>query len=97
MEPNVNGYDGVLHPQNVQSAIGLVVSDRGERSWRLTGRQNLVFFATLNNLSSSEKDNRINEVLNITELQKNADRMFSGYFLRKIMVGSWISNLVSFK
>jgi ABC-2 type transport system ATP-binding protein len=75
----VNGFDVVQQQKQVRRAIGLVVNDERSFYWRLTGRQNLSFFAHLNNLSDAEKDKRIHEVLHITEMEKDADRMFSDY------------------
>ena len=75
----VNGFDVVQQQKQVRRAIGLVVNDERSFYWRLTGRQNLSFFAHLNNLSGAEKDKRIHEVLHITEMEKDADRMFSDY------------------
>ena len=75
----VNGFDVIQQQKQVRRAIGLVVNDERSFYWRLTGRQNLSFFAHLNNLSGAEKDKRIHEVLHITEMEKDADRMFSDY------------------
>ena len=75
----VNGFDVVQEQKQVRRAIGLVVNDERSFYWRLTGRQNLSFFAHLNNLSGAGKDKRIQEVLHITEMEKDADRMFSDY------------------
>jgi ABC-2 type transport system ATP-binding protein len=75
----VNGYDVVQQQRQVRMSIGLVVNDERSFYWRLTGRQNLSFFADLNNLSGTEKDKRIIEVLRITEMEKDADRVFSDY------------------
>ena len=75
----VNGFDVVQEQKQVRRAIGLVVNDERSFYWRLTGRQNLSFFAHLNNLSGAGKDKRIHEVLHITEMEKDADRMFSDY------------------
>ena len=75
----VNGFDVVQQQKQVRRAIGLVVNDERSFYWRLTGRQNLSFFAHLNNLSGAGKDKRIHEVLHITEMEKDADRMFSDY------------------
>jgi len=75
----VNGFDVVQQQKQVRRAIGLVVNDERSFYWRLTGRQNLSFFAHLNNLSGAGKDKHIQEVLHITEMEKDADRMFSDY------------------
>jgi ABC-2 type transport system ATP-binding protein len=75
----VNGFDVVQQHRQVRQSIGLVVNDERSFYWRLTARQNLSFFATLNNLSSSAKERRIEEVLHITELDRDANRRFSDF------------------
>ncbi len=68
----VAGYDVVGDPRAVRRSIG--VSIRGERSvyWKLTGRQNLDYFASLYGLSRAVSSSRIEEVAEIVGL---ADRM----------------------
>ncbi len=75
----VNGFDVVAQQQQVRRSIGLVVNDERSFYWRLTGRQNLSFFACLNNITGAEKDRRVREVLHITGMEKDADRMFCDY------------------
>lgn len=75
----VNGFDVVRQQKQVRRSIGLVVNDERSFYWRLTGRQNLSFFADLNNITGAEKDQRVREVLHITEMEKDADRMFCDY------------------
>lgn len=75
----VNGFDVVHQQKQVRSSIGLVVNDERSFYWRLTGRQNLSFFAYLNNITGAEKDRRVREVLQITGMEKDADRMFCDY------------------
>jgi ABC-2 type transport system ATP-binding protein len=76
---SVNGFDVVQQHRQVRQSIGLVVNDERSFYWRLTARQNLSFFATLNNLSSPVRERRIEEVLQITELDRDANRRFSDY------------------
>lgn len=78
-EAIVNGYNVVSDGENVRKSIGLVVNEERSFYWRLTGRQNLEFFAALNNLSSYERDRRIRQVLEQTELSNQADNMFKDY------------------
>jgi ABC-2 type transport system ATP-binding protein len=75
----VNGFDVVHQQKQVRGSIGLVVNDERSFYWRLTGRQNLSFFAYLNNITGAEKDRRVREVLHITGMEKDADRMFCDY------------------
>ncbi len=76
---SVNGYDILREEEKVRASIGLVTE--GERSfyWRLTGRQNLRFFASLYNLSSLEAKKKIDELLELLEIEEQADIQFQQY------------------
>ncbi|MDY7077079.1 MAG: ABC transporter ATP-binding protein [Chloroflexota bacterium] len=71
--------DVVAEATAVKPLIGLV--DCQERSffWRLSGRQNLQFFAALYGLHGAEANERIAELLSLVELSEHADRRFTGY------------------
>jgi len=75
----VDGKDVVSEAMAVKRLIGLV--DCQERSffWRLSGRQNLQFFATLSGLRGQKSDARIAELLALVGLSEHADRRFMGY------------------
>ena len=75
----VNGWDVTTHGKEVRRTIGYVVSDERSFYWRLTGRQNLRFFAALNNLSAGEAGERVGRLLGIVDLDQDADRMFKDY------------------
>lgn len=75
----VNGYNVAKDGKQVRRAVGYVVSEERSFYWRLTGRQNLKFFATLNNLSPSQAKQRINEVIALTGLEHDAEKMFKDY------------------
>lgn len=59
----INGYDVVKDPQKVKRAVGYCLDTDRSFYYRLTGMQNLAFFATLNNLSPREAGVRIAECL----------------------------------
>ncbi len=75
----VNGYDVVLESSKVRQSLGLVATDERSFYWRLTGRQNLEFFANLHNFYSKKSRDRVNEVLDIVRLKDKADELFMGY------------------
>ncbi len=74
----VNGYDVRRESGKVKEMVGYCIGSERSFYWRLTGRQNLQFFATLNNLAP-EATLRIEEVLTIAGLEDVADRMFAAY------------------
>jgi ABC-2 type transport system ATP-binding protein len=75
----VNGFDIKKDESQVRKNIGLVVAEERSFYWRLTGRQNLEFFATLYELDKAEAKKRIAELLELTGLTSSADSMFYGY------------------
>ncbi len=76
---SVNGYDIVKEEREVKRSIGYVVNDERSFYWRLTGRQNLGFFAMLNNLPSDRANCRIDEVLRLVGLETNGDKRVKDY------------------
>jgi ABC-2 type transport system ATP-binding protein len=75
----VNGYDVVREASAVRHSVGYVVADERSFHWRLTGRQNLRFFAALNNLVGTQGRRRVQEVMEIVELEREADEPFLHY------------------
>ena len=75
----VRGLDVSREGKAVRRSVGYVIGDERSFYWRLTGRQNLKFFATLNNLSAAEADRRIQDLLRLTGLDTHADRLFKDY------------------
>jgi len=75
----VNGYDVVEEGEKVKASIGLVNSEERSFYWRLTGRRNLEFFASLHNFSNANAKSRIDEVLRLVGLEDRADDRFDNY------------------
>ena len=75
----INGYDVVNDEQQVKDSIGLIINDARSFFWRLTGRQNLEFFASLYGLKGREIKKRAEEVMKIVGLTDKADIKFDCY------------------
>jgi ABC-2 type transport system ATP-binding protein len=75
----VNGHDVKRDGMRVRQSIGYVMSDERSFYWRLTGRQNLNFFAMLNNLSAEQAQRRVDETLSLVGLSDQADVNFQSY------------------
>ena len=75
----VNGLDVTKDERKIRKIIGYVVGDERSFYWRLTGRQNLRFFAKLNNIPKHEINQRIENLLAFMDLSRYADRMFKDY------------------
>ncbi len=75
----VNGYDVTRDGHQIRKLFGYVISEERSFYWRLTGRQNLKFFAKLNNLSTWQMNRRIREVVELTGLEDYIDKRFHDY------------------
>src|SRR3972149_9856561 len=75
----VQGYDVVKDEWQVRNIIGLIHSDERSFFWRLTGRQNLEFFAAIFHIPGRLSKNRIAEVIAHVGLEKYADNLFYNY------------------
>ncbi len=75
----VNGFDVVEQSRDARRSLGLVTSDERSFYWRLTGRQNLRFFAALYGLPHQLAEERITMLLEVLGLTYAADRQFLGY------------------
>lgn len=76
---SVGGHDVVRDPQAVRRIIGLVGSDERSFYWRLTGRQNLKYFAALYHVPAHQTSVRIAELLDRLGVTAYADRRFDSY------------------
>lgn len=75
----VNGYDIAKDSGKVRESIGFITSDERSFYWRLTGRQNLKFFASLHNFYSYDAEERVDELLSLIGLENRADDRFLSY------------------
>jgi len=75
----VGGYDVLRFPSRVRRIIGLVNTNERSFYWRLTGRQNLDFFASLYGHEGKKKRMRIDEALETVGLSALADWRFHSY------------------
>ena len=74
----VNGFS--LQQENqLKQTIGLGTSDERSFYWRLTGKQNLQFFASLYGLEGKLKQERVDTALEQVKLIEVADRRFQTY------------------
>ena len=75
----VFGHDILREEQAVKNLVGLVSSEERSFFWRLTGRENLQFFASLYHLSGPKANERIDELLNLVGLVGEGDIRFQNY------------------
>lgn len=75
----VNGYDVTRHDKEVRRSFGYVISEERSFHWRLTARQNLRFFAVLNNLPPKKVEAKVREVLHLVGLDERMDTPFFAF------------------
>ena len=75
----VNGYDTLKEPIKVRESIGVMLT--GERSlyWKLTGRENLLYFSRLYHVPKDLARRRIDELLALVGLEEKADELVENY------------------
>lgn len=75
----VFGHDTVAQVTRVKGLVGLVSADERTFYWRLSGRQNLMFFGQLHDVSAKETARRVDELCELFELSSILDRNFQEY------------------
>ncbi len=78
-EGTISGLSLATQSLAIRNTIGMVSTNDRTFYWRLTGRENLDFFATLYNLSGSLKKKRIEQSLQLTDMEDKADSRFMSY------------------
>ncbi|PWB75051.1 MAG: ABC transporter ATP-binding protein [Anaerolineales bacterium] len=76
---HVNGYDIVRQANDVRRSLGTVLA--GERSiyWKLTGRENLEYFAALYHIPTAVAKKRVDELIERMELKDRANELVEKY------------------
>lgn len=74
----VNGYPLGKDDKKIKSCIGLATEEERSFYWRLSGRQNLEFFAALYGFNRKGMKTRIDELLELFKVDY-ADRRFDAY------------------
>ena len=75
----IAGLDVVEHAKQVRQHIGMVASNERSFFWRLTGLQNLHFFADLYHLDKRDASRWIAELLDLLDLTPVANERFESY------------------
>lgn len=75
----VGGYDVTEYEHQVRSLVGVVSSNERSFYWRLSGRENLRFFARLHQMPERQTDPWRDELIELLGLEEVADRRFDQY------------------
>ena len=76
---HVNGFDLVTQANDVRRSLGTLLA--GERSiyWKLTGRENLEYFAALYHIPATVARQRVEELIERMELKDRANELVEKY------------------
>ena len=78
-EAYVSGFDVQKEPEKVLRNLQAVLPGSRGFSWRLTGRQNLEFYALLYGLEKNKAEERIDYLLEFTGLEEREDDVYQRY------------------
>jgi ABC-2 type transport system ATP-binding protein len=85
----VCGFDVSSELVDVRRRLRPVVSDERSLNWRLSARENLRLYASLQDLRGQARDRRVGEVLEIVDLTDTGDKMvakFSSGMRQRLMI-----------
>jgi len=82
-EARVLGFDVVKEANKVRKVIGVSLSVEKGFFWKLTGRENLIYFGMLYGMNGPSLKKRVNEVLNLVGLESLgvSDKLYEEYSL----------------
>jgi ABC-2 type transport system ATP-binding protein len=75
----LHGYHIVEQPNLVRAAVGCMLMGERGLYWKLTGRENLIFFGALYHLTPADRRRRADEVLALLHLEELAHRTVETY------------------
>ena len=75
----IAGHKLVEDPEGVRTALSQVIADERSLNWRISARENLRFFATLYGLRGGAGSRKVDELLEVVELD-NAGHKMAGAF-----------------
>ncbi len=78
-EVYVNGHDVVKDPQKARQDLGVMLTGDRTLYWKLTGRENLEYFAALYHMDRAKAKERIQNLLKLVGLEERQDTMVENY------------------
>jgi ABC-2 type transport system ATP-binding protein len=75
----VNGFSVMKNQQKVRENLGVMLTGERTLYWKLTGRENLEYFAALYHMEQSYTKKRIEELLDLVGLKEREDTLVENY------------------
>lgn len=78
-EAKVLGYDCCKERKKIRKHINFVFGGEAGLYWRLTGKENLLYFSDLYNIPNSDAKKRVEELLDMVGLKESANQKVEQY------------------
>lgn len=75
----VNGFDTLNNNTKARKSVGFVMNEERSFFWRLSAKQNLEFFAVLDELPETNISERCLELIRFVGLEEHAEKPVAGY------------------
>ncbi|WP_051590669.1 ABC transporter ATP-binding protein [Flavobacterium daejeonense] len=75
----VDTYDTSKDNLKARKHVGFVLNEERSFYWRLTGKENLLFFGALDNLQGKELYVKVEELIKMVGLESSKNKIFAGY------------------
>ncbi|MEM7332499.1 MAG: ABC transporter ATP-binding protein [Chloroflexota bacterium] len=75
----INGYELTKEDNAIRASVGTMLMGERGLYWKLTGRENLVFFGSLYHLDPAQRRARANEIIELLNIGDIADRPVESY------------------
>ena len=75
----INGYELTREDNAIRASVGTMLMGERGLYWKLTGRENLAFFAALYHLPPKQRERRAAEIIKLLHLEEIADRPVESY------------------
>jgi ABC-2 type transport system ATP-binding protein len=76
---HVDGFDTIRQSNKAKSSVGFVLNEERSFYWRLSGVQNMEFFAALDNLHGTSLRKKIDYLLGLVGLDEAGSKLFANY------------------
>lgn len=91
----IHGYHVVKQENLVRAAVGCMLMGERGLYWKLTGRENLVFFGALYHLTPSDRRQRAEQIIELLGMQEIADRAVETYSSGQKMMLAFGKSLIN--
>ena len=91
----INGYSVEKDPNRVRASVGCMLMGERGLYWKLTGRENLEYFAALYHIRPELRRKRTQEIIDLVDLAEIADRTVETYSSGQRMKLAFAKSLIN--